>query len=280
MKTRLILNFIILAGVFVFFTCRKYEYKEFTSDDRLIGQLLEENPDFTLFAEMLEYSGNLSFLNAYGTYTCFAPTNAAIGSFLSSKGLTSVDQIDADELQGIVRYHIIKDTLGSTAFNDGKLKTPTMYGQYLTVGTYFEGGTAIKKINKQIERASGAIKSPSTSSRRQPTTWAWASSTWRMSSTRNSSSLGAGYRRWGKRCWDRRGAWSRRPASSRASATCASSSVPWATAQGPWAPSLLCGRATRIEGPTAPKASPGLADILEEGPRSTGCSPQVMQMYV
>lgn len=45
----------------------------------LIGTYLAGNKnEFSSFYEILEKSGTLSFLSTYGTYTCFAPTNAAI----------------------------------------------------------------------------------------------------------------------------------------------------------------------------------------------------------
>jgi uncharacterized surface protein with fasciclin (FAS1) repeats len=69
----------------LFYGCKKVEYVEETSDDVLIGAYFEQNSnDFSIFYSVLKKSGTLSFLNAYGTYTCFAPTNEAFNNFFSA----------------------------------------------------------------------------------------------------------------------------------------------------------------------------------------------------
>lgn len=161
---------IILLGCIILTTCRKYDYLEKTAFDLLIGEYIENNPDeFSLFYEMLNKSNTLSFLNAYGTYTVFAPTDNAIETFLASKNKTSLDDFTSDELRDYVRYHVIIDTLSTTEFTDGRLPTPTMYGQFLTISGYNEDGTSVYKINKyapivktDIRAANGIIHSIST----------------------------------------------------------------------------------------------------------------------
>jgi uncharacterized surface protein with fasciclin (FAS1) repeats len=151
MKTRITLG-LIIAGLMICTDCQKEEYVTATSDDLLMGNYFEENGDtFSKFHRILELSGTLSFLNAYGTYTCFAPTNEAIDTWVSSKGKSSVEDFSLEELKDMVRFHVIIDTINSTQFTDGKLPTPTMFGQYLTARTYFEEGTAKIKINKYAE---------------------------------------------------------------------------------------------------------------------------------
>ncbi len=143
---------IVILGGLLLITCKKEEYVQATSTDVLIGAYFEENQDeFSKFYDLLNISGNLSFLNAYGTYTCFAPTNEAIDKYLAEKGKTSFQDFTEDELDNLVKYHIIIDTLNSTQFTDGKLPKATMYGQYLTVRTFFEEGQAKLKINKYSE---------------------------------------------------------------------------------------------------------------------------------
>lgn len=150
MKTKIIflmpVIFLILCNA-----CKDIEYVETTSDDVLIGEYFEKNTDFSIFLQVLEKSNTLSFLKAYGTYTCFAPTNEAFNEFFAKSDKKSVDQFTSDELKDLVRYHLVVDTINSTRFTDGKLPTPTMYGQYLTVRTFYEEGQAKTKINKYAE---------------------------------------------------------------------------------------------------------------------------------
>ena len=141
---------VVAVSILLIYSCQKPEIKFTTSEDELIGQFVENNPEnFSYFLEMLEYSGNLSFLNAYGTYTVFLPTNDAIKQYLEDHNYPDVKSIESNELKKIVRYHIIADTLSSTDFNDGKLPEPTMYGQYLTARAYFENNELVYKVNKK-----------------------------------------------------------------------------------------------------------------------------------
>lgn len=122
-----------------------------TSEGLLMGEFFEQEAEtFSTFHHILVKTGTLSFLNAYGAYTCFAPDNDAFDEYVAENGKSSVDDFTDEELLELVRYHIILDTISSSLFTDGKLKTPTMYGHYLTAQTFFEGGT-VTKINKYAE---------------------------------------------------------------------------------------------------------------------------------
>jgi uncharacterized surface protein with fasciclin (FAS1) repeats len=152
MKTKILLNGCLLVTigilVLVLNRCEPVDYQERTNYQILIGQYLEENPaTYSTFVSILDKSGSLAFLNAYGTYTCFAPTNAAFEEFFKEEG-RGLDAFSVEELKDLVKYHIIVDTISSTQFTDGKLPTPSMYGQYHTTRAYFEGGSAITKVNK------------------------------------------------------------------------------------------------------------------------------------
>lgn len=142
--------FILLIG----YGCKEPDYIESTSDDTLIGEFLEQNDDFSEFVKVLNITGNLSFLKAYGTYTCFAPTNDALSEYASEKGVSAIEDVDINELNDLVKYHIILDTISSVNFSDGKLQTPNMYGQYLLVNSIYDGGEAKTVINKYAELVS------------------------------------------------------------------------------------------------------------------------------
>src|SRR3569623_212663 len=64
---------------------------------------LQQNPDnFSLFQQIVDKAGYASFLNTYGTYTLFAPTNAGVNAYLKKTGKASVDAIDAATAKGLV----------------------------------------------------------------------------------------------------------------------------------------------------------------------------------
>lgn len=130
-------------------SCKQEKYPIGTNSTLNAIQYFENNADFSLFDQALEKTGYAGFLGAYGTYTVFAPTNNAINTYLKTINKTSLDQLDAAALKTFVSFHIIQDTLSTLNFTDGKLPTPTMYGQYITTGAANTGGVSNYIVNKQ-----------------------------------------------------------------------------------------------------------------------------------
>ncbi|MDI3319283.1 fasciclin domain-containing protein [Pinibacter soli] len=149
------LAFIITAIACVFALayisgCKKLTYVTATTSDVNIYDYLLKNPDqFSEFAKMVDKAGYSGFLNAYGTYTLFAPTNDGVKAFLTETGKASVDAFTAAELQNIVKLHLIKDTINTSVFTDGKLPHVTMLGQYLLTGVSNENGVSSYTVNRQ-----------------------------------------------------------------------------------------------------------------------------------
>ncbi|MCU4162945.1 fasciclin domain-containing protein [Carboxylicivirga caseinilyticus] len=140
---------LLTAVIFSVSSCQPEEYTERTNYEQLIGEYLQENPDqFSTFYEVLQKSETVAFLKAYGTYTLFAPTNEAFEAYFESKEKTGLNDFTTEELKDLVRYHTIQDTIASTLFIDGKLQTPTMYGQYLTSKVQYVDNEATIVLNK------------------------------------------------------------------------------------------------------------------------------------
>lgn len=81
---------IMLLVVFSIFlclwACRKDSLVRSTSNAVNMTQYLKNNPDdFSELLKILNLSETASFLNAYGSYTMFAPTNTAIKTYLQEK---------------------------------------------------------------------------------------------------------------------------------------------------------------------------------------------------
>ncbi len=134
--------------------CKKMQYPLVALNKTLnITSYLEANPSqFSLFDQILQRTGYDGFLNAYGAYTVFAPNNDAINLYLKSRGKTSVSDINVDTLKNLVKFHVIlNDTISTTYFVDGKLRSPTYLGQYLTSSVISDGGVSSYSINKQAK---------------------------------------------------------------------------------------------------------------------------------
>ncbi|MBS2098089.1 fasciclin domain-containing protein [Carboxylicivirga linearis] len=146
-------SLILTVVVSMMFTnCQNEEYTERTNYEQLIGEYLETNPDqFSTYVEVLEQSNSISFLKAYGAYTVFAPNNEAFSRYFEEQGKSGVNDFTEEELKDLVRFHTIRDTIASTLFIDGRMQTPSMYGQYLTTQAINNGDDLQYLINKYAE---------------------------------------------------------------------------------------------------------------------------------
>lgn len=133
-----------------FSSCKKLEYVTATTEDvNIYGYLLKYPDRFSEFAKMVDKAGYSSFLNAYGNYTLFAPTNDAVKLFLQDAGKSSVNDFTVAEIQNIVKFHLIEDTVTTGSFTDGKLQKVTMLGQYLVTGVANLNGASKYTVNRQ-----------------------------------------------------------------------------------------------------------------------------------
>lgn len=145
----LIVAFMVLGAIVGFIRC---------SDDTTIDpttttitnmySYVKGNETSSLFASVIEKAGYNVFMDAYGTYTLFLPTDAAVKTYLTTIGKGSVDNLSQTEAQNIVKVHLVKDTLSTIVFTDGKLNTPNLYGQYLLTGAAVTASGSQVTINR------------------------------------------------------------------------------------------------------------------------------------
>jgi uncharacterized surface protein with fasciclin (FAS1) repeats len=130
--------------------CKKQALKLSTTEDVNIVGYLDKYPDsFSLFKQILDRTENTAFLNAYGSYTCFAPTNSGVTKWLKAINAASVDAANIDVLKEMVKFQVLNDTVATGSFKDGKLPVPTMQGQFLITGVSFDGGVSSYSVNRQ-----------------------------------------------------------------------------------------------------------------------------------
>ena len=147
---------LVVLGVL---SCKKTEIVETTTADVNIVGYLDKQPDsFSLFRQILDRTETSSFLNAYGAYTCFAPTNSGVRKYLTIIGASSVETADLNTLKDMVRLHLLEDTIYTGSFTDGKLPVITMYGQYLVTSVENAGGTSTYVVNRQAAITKSNVK--------------------------------------------------------------------------------------------------------------------------
>lgn len=139
--------------------CKKIEINPYTTTDVNIVGYLEKYPDsFSLFKQILDRTNTSAFLNTYGAYTVFAPTNTGVKAWLTKIGAASVQAADINKLQDMVKFHLLVDTITTSVFKDGKLPVPTMLGQFLVTGVGIKDGASSYLINRQALISKSNVK--------------------------------------------------------------------------------------------------------------------------
>lgn len=142
---RLTLVFFITLA---FQSCTPDKIKETTDDTLNITAYLRQNDDYSMFLEILDITNYASFMNTYGTYTLFLPTNEAIEEYLDEVGASSLSEVPLVDLQNIAKLHILDQKVNTTSFTDGKIATPSLYGQFLITGAANKNGVSSITVNK------------------------------------------------------------------------------------------------------------------------------------
>ncbi len=161
MKKYLSLLVTAMFGLLIIFytgSCKKIKFVESTTTDLNIYGYIKSKPEtYSSITAIVDKSGYAGFLNAYGSYTMFIPTDSAVKIYLTevNKTLTTLTETEA---QDIVKFHLLEDTLTTASFKDGKLPTVTMYGQFLVTGVENKGGVSTFVVNRQANVTAGNIK--------------------------------------------------------------------------------------------------------------------------
>ncbi len=127
-----------------------------TDPTKDIVTLAQEN-GFTSLAEALTKAGLVDDLQAEGSMTVFAPTNAAFDALLLEIGQTSISDIPASVLQEILLYHVVNSKVLSSEVTAGDVTT--LEGTAITLAT--DGGITVNGANViapfDVEATNGII---------------------------------------------------------------------------------------------------------------------------
>lgn len=106
-------------------------YYTFTGE--MMSDYLTTHEDFSEYAAIVRRAGMMDLLSAYGHYTCFAPTNEAVNTYLSKKGLTSIDQLSDADCDTIARTHLVDNMYATSEMNNGTLETANMNNRFIEI---------------------------------------------------------------------------------------------------------------------------------------------------
>src|SRR5690606_22904753 len=89
------------------------------------------------------------YLDAWGTYTVFAPNNKAMTAFLQSEGKGSVQDLSESDVKDLVNLHIIQDTVSTGQLRDGKIQRNSVFGMFITTAVQNLDGESYFVLNKE-----------------------------------------------------------------------------------------------------------------------------------
>lgn len=163
MKRYLVLPRLMRLTLAVFLTlsflnCTPDKIKERTDVSVNITDYLRQNDDYSMFLEMLEITNYSSFMNTYGTYTLFLPTNEAVKKYLTEVGAASLKDVPLADLKEVVKLHILDQEVPTTSFTDGKISTPSQQGQFLITGAANINGVSSTTVNKTANITSSNLE--------------------------------------------------------------------------------------------------------------------------
>lgn len=150
------LTLVVLSLAFL--NCTSEKINERTDVTVNITDFLRQNDEYSMFLEMLEITNYSSFMNTYGTYTLFLPTNTAVKQYLTDIGAASVKDVPLTDLQDLVKLHILDQEVATTSFTDGKIATPSQQGQFIITGAANIGGVSSITVNKTARITASNVK--------------------------------------------------------------------------------------------------------------------------
>ena len=161
----------IIAGLLLLGSCDDpYKDQVFRAyDEQPVGEWLADQPEFSMWVAMLRKVNLYNAMNlGSGQFTCFVADNAAVETYLREKtSYGSVEEMPADEIDFLLRYHIISGAKMASANLMLKLSLPTLTGDYLTAGInidtqrrYIDNGEGKEPsflVRKDINLSNGVI---------------------------------------------------------------------------------------------------------------------------
>lgn len=146
--------FILTLGMGLFTACNSDDVggNLYTFKEKLMGQYLESDTTFSEFTRLIDMTHIKGFLNSYGSYTCFVPTNEAMFAYYKQKGNQSLEEFTPDSLKQMAYDHLINGSIVMAVnFGKGILPVLSMSDRSLLI-SYKDSGTYINKYSRIIQK--------------------------------------------------------------------------------------------------------------------------------
>ena len=121
----------------------------YTFTGEMMSDYLNNRPEYSDFAYIVDQADLTDLLSAYGHYTCFLPSNDVMAKFLQKKGLNSVEDLTKEQCDTIARTHLVNNMYATLDMNDGTLNTANLNKRYIQIThTIDENLNAVVELNR------------------------------------------------------------------------------------------------------------------------------------
>ncbi|MDX6181783.1 fasciclin domain-containing protein [Flavobacterium sp. Fl-77] len=145
MKTIKIKLFALLAlCTFLTISCNNDDDNA-SQEPQTIAAIAKSDPNLSSLVAALKKAELETTLNSSGTYTVFAPTNAAFSAFLTANGYANLDAVPTAALKEVLLNHVLVTKVKSADITTGYVKTLAKGSASTsnTISMYIEKGTAV-----------------------------------------------------------------------------------------------------------------------------------------
>ena len=118
----------------------------YTFNGEMMSDYLKNRPEYSRFTAIVERAKLMDLLATYGHYTCFVPTDSAVGDYLKARGLSSVSQLSDADCDTIARTHLVSNMYSTFEMDQDRLQTANMLGRYLATSADTVGGHPVIRL--------------------------------------------------------------------------------------------------------------------------------------
>ena len=124
-KTLFTLMAVLGIGMLMLNSCKKDDDNNtpMNNEAKSITKIAVSDPQFSILVQALTKANLASTLDQAGTFTVFAPTNAAFTALFTKLKVTGIDQLSAEALKPILLYHVLGSKAISTGLMSGYVST-------------------------------------------------------------------------------------------------------------------------------------------------------------
>ncbi|SHJ18723.1 Uncaracterized surface protein containing fasciclin (FAS1) repeats [Aquimarina spongiae] len=157
MKMKNFLKTVLIAFLTItVFSCSDDDDTTFPPSSTTIADFVAANADYSSLLAALEKAELVQTLSEEGSFTVFAPNNAAFDALLTSLGVT-LDDLSKDDLTPILLNHVLGSRLTSTQLTTGYSDNLAGFSTYVNTssGVQINGISTVTQAD--IEQSNGVI---------------------------------------------------------------------------------------------------------------------------